>query len=894
MNQTIIVFDLEIVQVTESIEFGAWKIQEGAAESFFHFTIDDNQIPEYTQTLKELVNSAVLLGYNISSKLLLLESKLNFPIKNQILDLKELILIFFPFFGNFKLSYLAKKLNICSEATMSLKSRTWLIWQIYKKCWEKGLSFDLSFFAKAEPFLEGMNCSCFFDSLKREIIKTFPDRPISTEPIFNYFKDNEFLPPENDRPSGNFIPAQEWIAGCFQPGGLLSKNLTGFESRKEQVEMVKAVVECFVNGKSLVIEAGTGTGKSIAYLIPALWWSKKNKGKVVVSTHTITLQEQLYYKDLPFLQNVLPFKFKTAILKGKNNYVCLKRFENEKTAVQKSSSGAKLAFLSMLVWLRETKTGELSELPQFKGIVDISKHFSAENVACEPNRCPFAGKCFMLKARKKAEEADLIVINHSLLFSDIKTENKVLPEYNALIIDEAHHIYQTALKQLGFEISLERISYFIEGIYLSGKSCLYSKLRGILLSIGQNDPEINLKVVIQYVDEIPSNCSLIIETSKELFKLFKIMLAESSNLLLKRENIQDDFFNSFLLEVENLINRFVNLNSVLEKIKKLRIIDNLQPDSLKYDIIKYIGEIECILDGLNGIKDCIDNDLWVTYVEKSGRISLKHCPLEIASIVNDKIFSRNNWTILTSATLCVANSFEYFLKDIGLTKEVQTVQLKSPFDYDKQMLFCVVDDLPLNCLPEDSLAQNVSNFITDVAQLMKGRTLVLFTSNRFLEKVYYSLRLNLKESGLELLAQGIEGSRDKLLEEFINNSQSVLLGTNSFWEGIDIPGNNLRCVIMVKLPFWPPNLPVIEARSRLFRNQGLNPFEELLLPEAVLRFKQGFGRLIRTKEDKGVVILLDERIIKKRYGKKFLYSLPISRFFSGNREDVLKEIKDWV
>jgi len=869
----------------------ALRIEKGLTPEYLILTVDEHKSAAETKSINNMIDkildSSAVFVYNSSviSQLNSLTGK-NFII-SELIEVQELIYVFLPLFASMALQEICRENGFQTEKKYlsPAQKNVRLIWEVIKICYAKGLKSDLSFIGKLEEYTRGLGCSIFIEYIKREIIESYPDRPVQTghhikgwDPEENGLFDEDINDRVREVPS-----AAEWACNCFKADGLLSRSFPGYENRDMQTFMAKAITDSFINSTDVVIEAGTGTGKSIAYLIPALWWSKKNNKRVVVATHTINLQEQLFGKDLPFLKKVLPFAFKMALLKGKSNYLCLKAFLYDK-AGEELPVKEKIVCAALYTWTGETSAGEFSELPFLNNMSRLYKKYGADNPDCQPIQCSFAGKCFMLKARRRAEEADLIVINHSLLFADIKTKNKILPEYGDLIIDEAHNLYSTALKQLGFEISQEQVQKLSENL-IGGRRSLYNSIKRNISLWSEVYPLVNWMEFHNLLEQIPKNCSEVMETTGELFGMLQSALVGRSNLRLSEDKEGSLFCSAVMVSVENLSMRLRALNEVLGKLYSFLSLEMEQLENIRYDIAKNKSEIAQMMEGLSAIITDRDVDK-VTYLEKSNILYMKHTGIDIAPVLKKEILDKNNCTVLTSATLTVAGSFDYFAREIGLVK-YKEVRLDSPFDYPKQMKFCIVNDIQVNQYPEDIQALSTASFIGKTGLIMNGRTMVLFTSHRYLRLVHRELLKELKDSGLRILAQGIDGSREYLLQDFIKNDRSILLGTSSFWEGVDIPGDSLRCVIMTRLPFWPPDSPIFEAKGRMYESQGRDPFRELHLPEAIIRFKQGFGRLIRTKEDHGAVILLDDRVIRKQYGKSFLKSLPIKTFYRGSSEDII-------
>lgn len=899
----------------EIIEFAAWCIQDGNEPEATHFLVRTRkQVPDrilrltrissdelrqasslesYRTQIISLLENAVIVGHNISFDLGILEKSLHFHFENSIWDTLELARIFFPSMNQYRLVDLAKKLGIeISESVHRGLPKARVSWELLQACWDKGMELDLSFYQRALPLVENSRIAGFLKELENTIKRRFPDRLIRTDLVLKNPQEGLFSQKLNNDPS---LPRNsEWIEECFVPGGILENQLEGYESRPGQFKMAKAVAKALQTSGHLVAEAGTGTGKSYAYLIPSLWWSKKTGKKVVVATHTIPLQEQLFKKDLPILAKVLPFSFNGALLKGKGNYLCLKKWLWLQSYYHDLNLNEKLALLSVMVWLRETESGDWQEVAQIPSLSRIWSDLNAEYESCIPGKCAEGSRCFMLQARKRAEEADVVIVNHSLLFSDIKTGNNVLPEYHELVIDEAHHLHQSALEQLGNEISLEQLSRALDLIHRPVGGSFYGNIKARTGFWARLMPVEVWDRFLRYLEELPGSCQDIFEQAEEIFMLLSQILGENLSYRLTVQSRQESWWETLEIQFENLRGR---LGKAIERLRSM--LNSLA--GLEIDECEDLGhEISGRIRELEEIRDCfalalqVDEPTRVSWLERSHRLTLKTSPLDVSEILKEKLFSLLDSAIMTSATVSISGSFRHFLGEVGLSADTSTLLVESPFDYERQMRLFIVKDLLDSKHSELFHTADIVEFITEVTGRMQGRTLVLFTSHRFLREIHLPLKQRLEDRGLELLAQGLDGSRNAILEEFLKNPKSVLLGANSFWEGIDIPGDKLSCVILIKLPFWPPNMPLIAARSEYLEARGKNSFSDFLLPEAVLRFKQGFGRLIRSKSDRGLVILCDARAIEKRYGRVFLTSLPVRTHIRADKSQILDKIDCWL
>jgi len=925
---------------------------ENCEEFVWQDAFSEKQKKAIRQKFLDFVGGANLAGYgqkDLAEKVRDLSGR-TLP----IMDTAILARVFFPRQKHYAIEAVCRDLGIeepakTDAAPMAMAKA---IGRILVRCWEKGFAFDASYFLRVEPSVSQTAYRGFFEALKAAVLNDTERKPNLTglfaSATAGAVDTAAMGDPTNICVSrqGRALPKDfQWPASCFAGDGLLASAFAGFESRSAQVVMTQRVVDAFDTGSHMVIEAETGTGKSLAYLLPALWWAKLMGQKVVVATHTIPLQEQLFAKELPFLARVLPFSFQAVLLKGRNNYLCPLLLEEEagsageagmtvagavmvsdaigfsgqprtkesraKESRAKEPQAGELRVMlwpMLLSWLRETRTGDISELPQLPEWYGSWSGLCADSALCIPARCRHADQCFMLKARKAAQEADVIVINHSLLFRDMRMG--LLPEYHYLIVDEAHNLYAGALQHLGFEMNYERLSRWLDkwrqsarfgkrfGRGFGGRGSSFAVWQEMAGKIKDLCSEQDYQIFTDNLRRCPSLTACIEEQAAQTFAWLRQIMGDHLSLRLTTAALPPSAYELLKVELENLSGRLEELDGALKNMQ--HCLEMSRPlDGLKIELARDRAQLSEWIVGLRqaAVLDDVQRVIYLEKVagERSASLWLKSAPLDIAAILQEELFASKEAVVLCSATLSVAGDFSYFMGELGLSDETaETLTLKSHFDYQSQMLSCIVSGLPLQG-DENKLAWDVAAFIVEVAQIVGGRVLVLFTSHRLLRLVNDVLEGMARqgEPVPGVLAQGIHGGRDALLEDFRTNPERVLLGASSFWEGIDLPGEELTCLIMVRLPFWPPNMPVIEARSELTRKKGQDPFSKLFLPEAVIRFKQGFGRLLRTRKDKGVFILLDDRVVTKGYGSNFLRSLPKRSHVRGNREQVLEKLSEF-
>ncbi len=644
----------------------------------------------------------------------------------------------------------------------------------------------------------------------------------------------------------------DYISSVFNQSGSIASSMPNYEVRQEQIQMAKAVDKALFNSERLVVEAGTGVGKSFSYLVPVAQYVLENSLLAIISTNTISLQEQIIHKDIPFLEKAMDKDFKAVLVKGRRNYLCLRRLNrsNLKQRDLFSDEYEMREFAKVVAWSYRTEDGSLYDLNE-EPDPKVWDMVSSDRESCPGKKCPHYKRCFFQAAREKIHNARILVVNHHLFFSNlvIQDEQKnILPEYDVLVFDEAHSIENVATEHLGINLSNSGIRYLLDLLFN------IKKQRGLLLSIGDQDS-------MEWVE-------LLRKMSDSFFKEIKGYLeekkpyGEGDSLRIKEEGfVEDSLKNPITKLIESLIDAKKNLNSKEDGLE-------IAPFIIKLNAIK--NSLEIILN--QGIED------YVYWVERSSnkrinKLSLNAAPINIGNILKDMLFSSPKPIIFTSATLSVDNgSFKYFKDRVGVD-EAKELRLGSSFDYKNQVRMYIAQNMPQpNKITEYSqaVAEKVKRYI----ELTNGSAFVLFTSYSLMNIVYEELEEYLNEKNFNVFRQGAGLGRSKMLSGFKKEASSILFGVDSFWQGIDVQGKTLSNVIITKLPFAVPDHPVIEARIEDIQKRGGDGFLEYNLPEAVLRFKQGFGRLIRSREDTGIIAILDSRIVNKSYGRSFLNSIP--------------------
>jgi len=716
----------------------------------------------------------------------------------------------------------------------------------------------------------------------------------------------------------------------LSPTGLLANSLKGFEPRREQREMMRNVLDAYNGDQVVLIEAGTGTGKSLAYLIPALLWAQETGERTVISTNTITLQEQLLAKDIPFLNKSLKMNVKAVLVKGMHNYFCMRKFDESQQELMLLSPSEQEEMQKIEAWKDSTKDGSRSSL-SFSPSAATWEKVCAENDTCNRNNCHYFNSCHFFKARREANDAQILVVNHHLLFADIvlRAENDnfkeqaVLPSYTRIVLDEAHNIEDIATDYFAYRLSqmdlmrlTARLSTEKRGQAQGKLSLLKDKIVNHYRKEFSNDV---LSILSRLNLDIPGYRRDLLQQSHETFNAFfefthlsqsspsdDQSLGESKLRLLPYHHTHPDWDSKLVPSSKSLsgsIMRYAqSLHALTNDLKQLK--DPILDEQIK----SVCFEINALADRLAGTCAVIESFLtpsipsdrvrWIELQQFKTMVNtvLTDANLDISKILVEKLFSKFSTVILCSATLTTNKQFHYIRNRLGLTAEqfshrnVCEYIYDSPFDFEKQALLVIPTDMPS---PTDSsFIKEAVEKIWQILQSCRGNAFVLFTSYGMLKTCFEKLEGRLKEHRFHALKQG-DDDRQVLLHKFRTTNYSVLFGTDSFWEGVDVAGEALRCVIIVKLPFKVPSDPLIQARSEAILARGGDPFMDYSLPQAIVKFKQGFGRLIRNRKDRGCIVCLDNRLISKRYGKLFLSSLPKCQQLFASSHDMQEQIKDF-
>ncbi|SME97031.1 ATP-dependent DNA helicase DinG [Paenibacillus barengoltzii] len=887
---------------------------------------DVKDAPELDEVMVEMVpllNDVVLVGHNVAFDFNYMQSALDktgyLPFTGRILDTMDFLKILFPSLTSYQLGMVAAEFEVEHERPHQADSDALATALIFLKCLEECDRLPLLTLQRLADLFAGEDSDLgwFFDAMVQEKER----EALPSEDGYVYYRQfalqvEDWLDIEAPRDSTERNPLENVTFEQFmeQVRERLRERLPQYEEREAQNMMLHEVMRAFEEDKHLLVEAGTGTGKSLGYLLPAIYHSVKNEEKVMVSTHTINLQEQLRERDVPLLTEVVPFPFRAAVFKGRQHYLCLRKFEHKINRKDFSTPKEEvMTAAQMVVWLTQTESGDDEELNLGNRGGDFWETVASESESCLGRSCPWFRKCFYHRAKHEAGVADVVITNHSKLFTDIQAGHQLLPGYERLVIDEAHHLEDVAGKHLGIHMKYFTVVHTLTRLYKDSKTGQLANLRSTLEASAAEKSSDWCSVI----DGIFPTLVDVKESWDKLSELLFSLMPDRSDAapgdpgqfvyrLLPNRKPKDW---ETLTALENQI--YVGLGDVLRKGE--RLLSEIREEQDDYAAESLITDISGLFKDLAGEREALrffmklESEDTVYWMEANGNfrsrsLQMYAVPIDVSAQLKQFFFDRKKSVVMTSATLSVDKSFQYMIEQLGLTEAAEedrliTAMLPSPFNYRDQALLVIPRDFPSvkGSVGDDHFINTLVQSLADAAVATQGRMLVLFTSYKMLRQVYDPLKGRLAAEGITVIGQGMDsGSRTKLTRRFQGNSASVLLGTSSFWEGVDIPGEALTSLAIVRLPFQPPNHPLVEAKSERLQREKKNPFMKLSVPQAVIRFKQGFGRLVRSSQDRGIVIVYDTRILESYYGKYFLYSLPGPKMEHMPLTQMVPRISEWL
>ncbi len=868
--------------------------------------IDDamvRQAPRFrdlASVLEGFVGDAPIVGHNIRFDLGFLQKQIPFS-NNAVIDTYELAAVLLPNASRYNLGALGKELGILLPATHRAMDDAKVTMAALNRLFDIASELPVELVAEilrlSEPLTWGANY--IFEEVMRSRIKEGIQPKKVKQNTAQPLDNNHHPPLEN--PEKPLTLDLEEVASILEYGGPFSQYFDAYEHRPEQVEMLKAVTNALSNGNHLMVEAGTGVGKSFAYLIPAALFAIRNNTRVIISTNTINLQDQLIQKDIPDLRAALNIDLRAVVLKGRTNYLCPRRLDNLKHFGPRNADEMRV-LAKVMIWQLTNQSGDRNEV-NLNGNAEreVWSRISAEDDGCTTETClkRTGGACPFNRAKSAAQSAHLLIVNHALLLSDIATGSKVLPDYSYLIVDEGHHLESATTNALSF-----RLTQF--------------DLERILKEVGGSNSGILGRVLGETHDALrPSD-----------FGLLQQRVNRATDLAFRLEQLNREFFNTVngfaALQREGQAQS--NYSWQARVLPSTRTLPGWDEVEITWDaagetlnlLINALAEIhkaasDLYSDGHDQLEDVIGDIsniyrrlseananisgmiskpdegqiYWIEVNPNGNKLSLNAAPLRVGQLIEKYLWHEKASVVLTSATLTAHNEFQYLRNTLG-ADEADEMQLGSPFDYESSTLLYIPNDMPEP--NANGYQQALDRAIITTSKITGGRMLVLFTSYAALKKTSASITRPLASEDIYVYEQGDGASPNALLESFKSTDRAVLLGTRSFWEGVDVPGTSLSVVFITKLPFDVPTDPLIAARSEIYEDS----FNEYYLPEAILKFRQGFGRLIRTASDRGVVAILDRRVLTKQYGRLFLESLPQCTSRQGPIGNLAREAGKWL
>ena len=886
------------------IEIGAVKFRGGeVSERYQTFVNPGRQIPTFVQQLTSIspaqieraprfqqvaaqfaafVGDLPIVGHNIAFDIAFLSSH-GLHLTNRSYNTWDLASIFLPSLPEYNLSALARHLDLehnqAHRAVADAETTALVFHQLLKL----GASYPaakVAFIARAARAANGSVAD-----LLEALVPHAPGAnaaPGTAGAVglngLNLDSLTRRLASDAGDQTGNAVRrelTEQQVEDILAPHGVFASAFPGFENRPQQAEMLKAVTRAIYQGRKLIVEGGTGIGKSIAYLLPAVLYSATHGHRVVISTNTISLQEQLMDKDIPAVISILeeagilePGAVRAAQLKGRSNYVCLRRWTSLGASDTLTEDEARVLGKTA-VWLDDTENGDRTDLNLNFGDHRAWLRVCADNQGvCQSFRG--GAPCFLRQARQRAEAANILVVNHALLLADLAVGGTVLQDYQHLIVDEAHHLEEEASRQLGFEIAEDDLPQELDGVYR-----LFRQLTGIA---NQSPHDENLGRARDALTNATASCNQALQAWQQLWAAISNLYQSHTRGDNDRQPVSFEIsvrqtaewgsaareWESFATFMADSVNR---LNDVWRFVDQG--IFDLSDDSQGNELLSAVDTMSEFNERLASVFGRFDDEQiqWIDMVRR--HIMLHSTPLSVGPILSEMLFQQKETVVLTSATLATDSNFGFLRERVGFPDDCDELLVDSPFNYRRNTLLLVPDDLPDPRRGADH-ARGTAQVILNMAQALDGHLMALFTSHSALREASFQVRGPLRASGINVLAQGIDGTPRQLVDRLHADPRAVLLGTASFWEGVDMESGILRGLLLCRLPFPVPTDPIVKARGNLFNN----PFNEYQVPSAVLRFRQGFGRLIRNKVDRGAVVILDRRIQTANYGDRFLNALP--------------------
>ena len=851
--------------------------------------------------LADFIGDLPVVGHNIAFDLGFLRSH-GLDLSNPSYNTWDLASIFLPSLPEYNLTALAKRLGVTHNQAHRATADAETTALVFHRLLELARSYPaakIAFIARAAraanasiaDLLEGLVSHAAASSVSGGA-GAVGLNGLNLESLANRLSDDVGEPM---RSVARRELSEQQVEALLEPHGIFARAFPGFESRPQQAEMLKAVTRAIYQGRKLIVEGGTGIGKSVAYLLPAVLYAASYGQRVVISTNTINLQEQLMNKDLPAVVGILeeagilqPNAVRYAQLKGRSNYVCLRRWTSLGSSDNLTEDEARVLGKTS-VWLDETENGDRTDLNLSFGDLRAWSRLCADNQGVCPS---FRGgaPCFLRQARRRAEAAHILVVNHALMLADLAVGGTVLQDYQRLIVDEAHHLEEEASRQLGFEIAEDDLPQEFDTVY--------RLLRFLTGAANQSGEDNNAGQGRDAITGATAACNQALQGWQQLWSALNQLYQGASRgdqdrqpLSLDTSVRQSREWGLATLEWESLAAFLTECVNRLQDVE--RAVDegyyHRSDDDGASELTGFVEDIALLNDRLASVFGRHDDGQiqWIDLIRRN--LTLHSTPLSVGPILSEQLFEQKESVVLTSATLATDANFAFLRQRVGFPEDSDELLVDSPFNYRRNTLLMVPDDLPDPRRGAEH-TRGTAHVIMNMAQALDGHLMALFTSHSALREASFQVRGPLRAQGIAVLAQGIDGTPRQLIDRLHSDPRAVLLGTASFWEGVDMEAGVLRGLLLCRLPFPVPIDPIIKARGNLYNN----PFNEFQVPHAVLRFRQGFGRLIRSKIDRGAVVVLDRRIQTANYGDRFLNALPPCSIERASVSSVGEQAARWL
>jgi len=912
LKLSFVCLDTETTGLDESaeiIEIGMVKVIDGQiADRYSQLIKPYNSIPEtitqltsiddamvadqphwegVEQAVLDFIGDYTLVAHNVSFDRGILENHLGRVLPNQWVDTHDMAKIFVPTLTSYKLISIAGALGISGDGFHRALQDADITAQVLLKLSEDASAMDPFVLQRILQVFEGEECGL------TALLRTILSEAVAHAEIGKRYMAEKELPVYGKRPLLSF----DQMDSFFEPDGLMAKASDSFQHRPQQLKMEQTIAEAFSCQSHGIIEAGTGTGKSFAYLLPALLWAYENQCRVLVSTNTIALQEQLFQKDIPFLKQCLDYDFPVALSKGRSNYICMRRFDQYVKQAPTVSWTEKLFIAQLIHWLTFTEQGDKETLNLNKLEHQYWASIASQTETCLGGQCSRFRDCYYMRNRKQCENSMLIVTNHALLLQNIKLENQILPEFKHVIIDEAHNLEDEATRQFTDTVDLEFLRKTSQ--HLLRSSSVVSRIINKVKDLHENtDAYGELLLAQRQLKEDVTMLEQQVKTAIDF--VFTIgQLSHSNEYRITAKERKTDWWQQLASQLERIQGMVMTIHNRLSHMRnRIDMFEDL--DLLAKELVfnqSWFAEQHKFIETFLGEKR--RNDIyWIEYTRSTwgSNLCLSVAPIDVMPLLKERLFTSNESVILTSATLAIANHLKYTAQLYLLDDdEYLSYITPSPFDYQKQSCIAIPTDIAdYSQVSEETYSSMLIQSLEKLIQSVTGGVLILFTSYAMLNKTYFALKRNPDLKDYNILAHGQDGNRTSILQSLNKGENTIVLGANSFWEGVDVKGTGLTTLVITKLPFQPPTRPITSAKMEYLQAQGKNSFAAYSLPQAVLKFRQGCGRLIRSADDWGTIVILDKRLLTKNYGKDFINSLPKQPILRKPLDEVCQSLHNWM